>query len=45
MNIQLTFDLRQRFLFSEDSIDFEVVKERLAVELMGLGRFRVFFIV
>jgi hypothetical protein len=42
MNIPLTFDLRQRF--SEDSIDFGVVKERLAVELMGLGRFRLFIV-
>jgi hypothetical protein len=42
MNIPLTFDLRQRF--SEDSIDFGVVKERLAEELMGLGRFRLFIV-
>lgn len=38
MNIQLTFDI------DEDSIDFEVVKERLALELMGLGRFRFFIV-
>lgn len=49
MNIQLTFKA-QNMAVEEDSIDFfpffseEVVKERLAVELMGLGGFRFFIV-